>query len=258
MKTFVAVVLTLALAVPAGAALKSETVTYKDGEAVCEGYLAWDDALAGKRPGILVVHDWMGVSETTREVVDRLAGLGYLALAADIYGRGIRPKDRTEAQAQAGVWRKDRAALRTRTRAGLEFLKGNPSVDPDRLAATGYCFGGGTVLELARSGAKLRGVVSFHGNLDSPMPAAPGGMAAKILVLHGADDPGVPLSQVTAFVEEMRAAGADWYLTMYGNTVHSFTNKRAGSDNTTGNAYNEKADLRSWEAMRDFLTEAFR
>lgn len=248
----------LALRGGAAAAVKGESVEYRHGETVCQGYLAYDDAVPGKRPGVLVVHDWMGVSDTTREVADRLASLGYVALAADIYGKGIRPRDRDEAAATAGGWRKDRPALRARARAGLDFLAGHALVDPGRLAATGYCFGGGTVLELARSGAPVAGVVSFHGNLDTPVPADAAAIRGKVLVLHGADDPGVPPDQVSAFIGEMRAARVDWYLTMYGNAVHSFTNKRAGSDNSKGNAYNEKADLRSWEAMRDFLAEVFR
>jgi dienelactone hydrolase len=258
MKIMLPLALMLTVAVPAAAALRGGTVEYRHGDVLLEGYLAWDDSLPGTRPGVVVFHDWMGVSGTTREVVDRLAVLGYLALAADVYGKGIRPGNASEAATQAALWRKDRPALRARARAGLDFLLANPLVDPARVAATGYCFGGGTALELARSGAPLAGVVSFHGNLDTPLPAPAGSVKAKVLVQHGADDSSVPMAQVMAFVEELRAAGADWYLTMYGNAVHSFTNKGAGNDNATGNAYNEKADLRSWQAMRDFLGEVFR
>lgn len=243
---------------PAGASIRTETVVYRHGDAVLEGYLAWDDAVAGKRPGVLVVHEWWGVNPYIRERTERLAALGYVAFAPDLYGKGVRPKNAEEAGAQAGIYRGNRKLMRDRARAGLAILAGNALVDASRMAAVGYCFGGTTVLELARDGADLAGVVSFHGGLDTPDPAPPGGVKAKVLVLAGGDDPFVPPSQVAAFEDEMRKAGADWQLVAYGGAVHSFTNPASGRDRSKGVAYDAAADRRSWEAMKDFFGEIFK
>jgi dienelactone hydrolase len=186
-----------------------------------------------------------------------LAALGYVALAADVYGKGVRPANAQEAQTEATKYYKDRALLRSRLRAGLDFLAGQPQVDAARLGAMGYCFGGAGALELARSGAPLKGVVTFHGSLTTPDPADAKNIQAKILVCHGADDPFVKQADVTAFMDEMRAANVDWQLVQYSGAVHSFTDKRAGNDNSKGAAYNENADRRSWRAMRDFWEETF-
>jgi dienelactone hydrolase len=238
------------------AAVQSKTLEYLDGEAVLEAYVASDEAVQGPRPGILVVN-WMGISAETRRRCDLLAGLGYVAFAADVYGKGVRPSGSGEAAKLAGKYKADRALLRRRLAAGLSELKKLPGVDPARTAAIGYCFGGTAVLELARSGADLRGVVSFHGGLDAPDPAKSGVLKAKVLALHGADDPFVPPAQVAAFEEEMRKAGADWQLVAYGGAVHSFTNPGAGADPGKGAAYNALADARSWRAMQEFFLEIF-
>lgn len=238
--------------------VKNSEVEYRDGDTVLEGYLAYDDAVSGKRPGILVVHDWMGISAETRRRCDMLAGLGYVAFAADIYGKGVRPTSPQEASTQAMKYKGDRALFRRRLNVALDQLRKDPRVDPARLAAIGFCFGGTGVLELARSGADVRGVVSFHGGLDSLHPQDAQAIKAKVLVLHGADDPTMSAADVAAFQDEMRKAGVDWEMVYYGGAVHAFTNPGAGSDNSRGVAYNARADKRSWQAMRDFFDEIFK
>ena len=213
--------------------------------------------MAGKRPGVLVVHEWTGLGPYVQKRVQQLARMGYVALGADIYGKGVRPGNPKDAAAIAGKYKGDRQLMRDRVLAGLAELRRQPRVDAGRIAAIGYCFGGTTVLELARSGADVRGVVSFHGGLDTPLPAKAGQMKAKVLALHGADDPFVPPAQVAAFQDEMRAAGADWQMVYYSGAVHSFTNPEAGNDPKKGAAYNERADRRSWEAMKLFFAEIF-
>jgi dienelactone hydrolase len=257
MKTMAMFVLAATLAATASAEVKSSTVEYRDGDVVLEGYLAWDDAVKGPRPGVLIVHQWMGVSANERMRAEQLAALGYVALAADVYGKGARPTNQQEAGALAGQYKSDRALLRSRVAAGLAELKRQPLVDGRRTAAIGYCFGGTAVLELARSGAEVAGVVSFHGGLDSPIPADGGKIRARVLVLHGADDPWVPAADIAAFQQELRAGGVDWQMIYYSGAVHSFTQKEAGSDNSRGAAYNASADRRSWRAMRDFFAEIF-
>ena len=217
--------------------------------------LAWDDAVQGKRPGVLIVHEWTGVGDYVQMRARKLAEMGYVAFAADIYGKGVRPKTPQEAAAQAGNYKKDRKLMRARVLAGLEVLRKNPLCDPKRIAAIGYCFGGTCVLELARSGADIAGVVSFHGGLDTPTPEDAKNIKCKVLVLHGGDDPHVPRKDVEAFEDEMRAGGVDWQLVVYGGAVHSFTNPAAGNDKSKGAAYDARADRRSWEAMKAFFAE---
>lgn len=248
------------LALAAGAAraeVKSRTVEYKQGDTVLEGYLAWDDAMKGKRPGVLVVHEWTGLGAYAKKRADMLAQLGYVAFAADVYGKGVRPKTPQEAGAEAGKYKGNRTLFRARLAAALAEMKKSDLVVPSRIAAIGYCFGGTGVLELARSGADVVGVVSFHGGLDSPAPADGKNIKGKVLALHGADDPFVPAVDVVAFETEMRNAGVDWQLVAYGGAVHAFTNPDAGNDNSKGAAYNARADRRSWEAMKTFFGELF-
>lgn len=248
----------LALAVAASAGVKTQIVTYTQGDTTLEGFLAWDESSTARRPGVLVIHQWMGLTDNERMRAEMLARLGYVALAVDVYGKGVRPTSTQEAGALAGKYKGDRALLRARIAAGLAELQRHPLVDTARIAAIGYCFGGTAALELARSGANVAGVVSFHGALDTPTPADAARIRGKVLVLHGADDPWVPSEQVLAFEREMRDAGVDWQLVAYGGAVHAFTQKEAGSDNSTGAAYNERADRRSWEAMRAFFSELFK
>ncbi len=237
--------------------IHTATVEYKDGDAVLEGYLAYSTEKTGKRPGVLVVHQWKGLGEYEKGRVEMLAKMGYVAFAADIYGKGIRPQDPQGAGAQAGKYKSDRELLRKRVTAGLDVLRSFDVTDTRHVAAIGYCFGGTTVLELARSGADISGVVSFHGGLDSPKPEDGKNIKCKVLVLHGADDPFNSAQNITAFENEMRGAKVDWQMVQYGGAVHSFTEVAAGSDNSKGAAYNEKADHRSWEAMKEFFAEIF-
>lgn len=258
MKILTAAVMGLALAGRAGAEIKTAAVEYSDGETKLEGYLAYDPALKGKRPGVVVFHEWMGLGPYEKSRAEQLAKLGYVAFAGDIYGKGVRPATNDAAAAEAGKYRGNRPLLRRRVRAALDELKKRSVVDPARTAAIGYCFGGGAALELARSGAALSGAASFHGSLDTTMPAAPGAVKARIAVYHGADDPYVSSAAVAGFEAEMRAAGADWQLTAYGGAVHRFSNPSAGSDVKSGAAYDEKADRRSWAALQSFFAEIFR
>ena len=226
----------------AQAALQTQVVEYKQGDTVLEGYLAYDDTFTGKRPGVLVVHTWTGVGPYVKGRAEQLAKMGYVAFAADIYGKGVRPKAPDASGAEAAKYRSNRPLLRDRAQAGLDVLRQQPMTDPNRIAAIGYCFGGGAVLELARSGADIAGAVSFHGNLDTPNPDDAENIKSKVLVLHGANDPYVPHEQVQAFEKEMREANVDWQLISYGSAVHSFTELEAGNDPSKGSAYNWSLD----------------
>lgn len=241
----------------AHAEIKTQSIVYKHDKTELEGFLAYDDALEGKRPGIVVVHEWKGNGDYSRRRAEMLAKLGYVAFAIDMYGKGVFAKDHEEAGKLAGIYRSDRKLMRARALTGLDVLKKQKNVDANRLAAIGYCFGGTTVLELARAGTPLKGVVSFHGSLDTPLPAKAGEIKAKVLALHGADDHHVNQG-LQAFQEEMRQSKADWQFISYGGAVHSFTVPEAGNDPTKGIAYNEKADKRSWQAMETFFNEIFR
>lgn len=246
----------LAFTLSAEAKLITKMVEYKEGNTVLEGYLAYDDSKKMK-PGVVVVHDWMGLSDDTKKRSDMLAGLGYVAFAADIYGQGVRPKDAAEAGKLSMIYKTDVKLLRARVTAAYDYLKSQAGVDKSKLAAIGYCFGGTTALELARAGVDLKGVVSFHGGLATPNVADAKNIKGKVLALHGADDPYVPALELATFEKEMRDAKVDWQLVSYGNAVHAFTNKAAGNDNSKGAAYNEKADKRSWISMQNFFKELF-
>ena len=258
LSSLLAVALAAAASLPALAAVKTEVVEYKQGDTTCQGYLAWDDSAAGKRPGIVLVHDWMGVGDYVERRAREVAALGYVVLAADIYGKGVRPKDAREAGQLAGKYKGDLPLLRARGRAALDTLVKNPRVDAAKLFAMGYCFGGTAALELARSGAPLVGVVTFHGGLATKDPADAKNIKGSVLVLHGFDDPFVPPAEVAAFQKEMNDAHVDWEMVLYSHAVHSFTRPDSGNDNSKGAAYNEKADKRSWEAMKAFLAERSR
>ncbi len=237
--------------------MKTRRVEYVRAGEVFEGFMAWDEARAGRRPGVLIVHQFMGLSDHERERAERLAALGYVGFAADVYGKGHRPATPQEAMAMTARLRGDRPLLRARVRAALDALRADDLVDASRMAAIGFCFGGTAVLELARSGADLAGVVSFHGGLGSPEPDAGRDIKGKVLVLHGADDPTISAENIAAFQQEMRSGGVDWQMVYYGGAVHGFTQKAAGTDPSRRVAYDERADRRSWQAMRDFFGEIF-
>ncbi len=258
MKNLISTLLVLIYAMTARAAIQTKTVEYKQGGTALEGFVAWDDALPGVRPGVLVVHQWMGLTDYEKHRAEMLAQLGYVAFCADIYGKGVHPRDTQDAGALAGKYKGDRQLLRARVNAGLDALRQQPLVDPRHIAAIGYCFGGTTVLELARSGAQLNGVVSFHGGLDAPNPDDGKNIKCKVLVLHGADDPFSSPRDIAALENEMRQGGVDWQLVKFGGAVHAFTQPMAGNDNSKGAAYNEKGDRRSWEYMKLFFDEIFK
>lgn len=257
MKTLAVLALTLTGTLAARAAVRTETVEYKHGDVTLEGHLAYDDSIQGPRPAVLIVHQWKGLGDYEKKRAEMLARLGYVAFCVDIYGKGVRPKETSEASATAGKYKKDRDLLRVRVNAGLETLRKQKNVDVKRIAAIGYCFGGTTVIELARSGADVAGVVSFHGALDSPKPEDGKNIKARVLALHGADDPFVPEKDVAAFSAEMRDAKVDWQLIQYGGAVHSFTDWNADGS-MKGAKYDERADKRSWEDMKQFFAEIFR
>lgn len=218
------------------------------------GYLAVPRDTVGPVPGVLVVHDWLGVTDATRMRCDMLARLGFAAFAADVYGADVRP-DQAEAGAVAGGFYGDEILWRARLTAALHRLTEEPTVDPDRLAAIGYCFGGSSALQLARTGAALKTVVSFHGGLQAGPAGEAAAIRAKLLVLTGGADPVVPDDDVRAFEDELRAAPeVDWQVVTYSGAMHAFTVPTANTPEY-GAAYDERADRRSWIAMKDFFAE---
>jgi dienelactone hydrolase len=235
-------------------------IAYSDGAVELEGFVAYPSGFENSRskiPGILVVHDWTGVGPNVKMRIQKLAELGYIAFAADIYGKNVHPQP-PEAGKVAGMYKANRPLLRHRVELGLAQLKAQVNVDPNKIVAMGYCFGGTTILELARSGADLKGFISFHGGLDTPTPQDAKNIKAPILILTGADDPSVPPKQIEAFENEMRAGDVKYQIVKYPGAVHAFTIREAGNDNSKGAAYNRNADLQSWEAMKTFLKQVFR
>lgn len=237
--------------------IHSEVIKYYDGETVLEGYIAYDKSVSGERPAVIVVHDWMGISDFTKARCEKLAELGYVAFAADIYGKDSRPANYQDAGKIASLYKNDRQLMRDRIKLAFDEMKKTDVVNKEKIAVMGYCFGGTVVLELARSGADIKGAVSFHGNLDTPNPEDAKNIKSKILILNGADDPYVPEAQIKAFQNEMNNAGVDWQFINYSGAVHSFTNPNSGNDNSKGAAYNKNADKRSWLAMKSFFEEIF-
>jgi dienelactone hydrolase len=234
--------------------MKIETLTYSSGETKFHGYLA-DPEGSGRRPGVLVAHEAPGLNDHPKRRARMLAELGYVALAVDMYGNGRVAGKGEDAQQLMAPLREDVPRLRRHVRAGLDALAALPNVDPKRLGAMGYCFGGLAVLELARMGAPLAGVVSFHGILATKTPEDAKNITAKILVCTGAEDPLVPPDQVAAFSAEMTKAGVDWQVITYGGAKHAFTNPEANRPPVL--QYDAAADARSWEAMRSHWFELF-
>jgi dienelactone hydrolase len=257
MKNLLSLIPVLLLAMKVQGAIHTETVDYQKGDTTLEGFLACDDSISGKRPGVLIVHQWQGITDYEKMRATMLAQMGYVAFCADVYGKDSRPTSLQEAGALAGKFKGDRQLLRARVNAGLDELKSNQFVDPARVAAIGYCFGGTAAIELARSGAQLNGVVSFHGGLDSPTPADGKNIRCKMLMLAGADDPFQKPADLAAFEKEMRDSNVDWQITFYGGAVHAFTQRNVEKLGVPGAKYNENADKRSWQAMKGFFAEIF-
>lgn len=237
------------------AKVKLEKVEYKSGDKTFEGIVAYDSNIKGKNPGVIVFPNWMGITAETESKITELAKLGFVAMAGDIYGKGVRPKDAKEAGVLATMYKEDRKLLRERVNLALSALSKNAKVDSKKLLATGYCFGGTAALELGRSGAEVLGIVSFHGGLSNPTPGDAKNIKAQVEVYHGAIDPFVPASEVDAFKKEMDEAKVTYQLTAFSGAVHSFTDSGAGNDITKGQAYNAIADKRSWEGMKNFFLE---
>jgi dienelactone hydrolase len=252
------VLITLALGTTANAKVVTETVSYQHRDVQLQGYLAYDDSIKDKRPGILVVHEWWGLNDYVRGRAGQLAKMGYVAFALDMYGKGKV----TEHPNQAGEWAKQITSnvhiWQQRALAGLEVLKKNPRTDAERLAAIGYCFGGSTVQQLAYSGAELRGVVSFHGSLVRPGENMVKVVVAKILICHGADDPFEEPQTIIQYIDAMKVSGLDWQMIFYGGARHGFTNPDADKVGLAALKYSKSADQRSWASMKLFFEEAFR
>lgn len=239
----------------ASAIFAQEPVKYKDGETNLEGYLA--KAKNKRAPGVVIIHQWMGLTQHEKTAADKLAALGYHALAADIYGVGNRPKDQAEAGKLAGKYKTDYKLFQSRIKAAIDKLVAL-GADADQIVVIGYCFGGTGALEAARANLKVKGVVSFHGGLKKDASRPNEAIKAKVLVLHGADDPFVPKEEVDQFQQEMKTIKADWEMTFYANAVHAFTQTEAGNDNSKGAAYNAEADRKSWARLEAFLAEVLK
>ena len=237
-------------------AIVSNTVGYTDGDVLLEAFFAFDDSFSDRRPAVLINHAWGGRDDFVAEKAKKLAALGYFGFAVDMYGKGILGSSPEENAKLMQPLMTDRAMLQQRMKAALYAVRLLPWVDDSKIAAIGFCFGGLCALDLARTGVDLKGVVSFHGLLDAPDNTQGNAVKAKVLALHGHDDPMVSPEQVLAFEQEMTKAGADWQLHTYGNTMHAFTNPVA-NDPAFGTVYQSDANRRSWIAMENFLSEVF-
>ncbi|HEY5971688.1 MAG TPA: dienelactone hydrolase family protein [Pseudoxanthomonas sp.] len=242
---------------PLSASPQEKPIEWKIGEQVFSGYLVYDDANAIKRPGLVMVPDWLGVTPAAVDKARQIADNDYVVLVVDMYGKGVRPKDPAEALAQVKKMYADIPMMRTRINKAMEMLRaeaGKAPLDPEKVAALGFCFGGSSVLELARSGADVAGVVTFHGGLDTGMPAQPGAVKAPLLILNGADDKNTA-PEIAGFEKEMNAAGADWQFVNFSGAVHCFALENANSP--PGCVYNERAAKRAYRMMDDFFEEIF-
>lgn len=239
------------------AEIVEKKIQYSQGGTNLIGYEYFDSELTDPSPGVLVFSDWMGIGEFAKERAKELVDSGYRAFVVDIYGDGKQAKDQTEAEQLAAKFKADRPLLRERGKAALDTFLKDPLVDRKRVGAIGFCFGGTAELELARTGAPLKAIVSFHGGLETPDKSLAKNIKAQLLILHGADDPLVKPEEVAAFEDEMRKAGVNWELTKYSGAVHAFTNPDAGNDNSKGVAYNKLASERAYGAMNEFFLEQF-
>ncbi len=257
------VYLALMLAIPAllFAKVVGKTVEYKAGDVTLKGYLAYDTSIKDKRPGVVVVHEWWGLTDYPKRRADMLAKLGYVAFAADMFGDGKTADNPTDAQKYAGESMKDPAALKAKFLAAVDYLKQDEHVDASRIAAIGYCYGGGVVLNMARAGVDLKGVVSFHGSLGAVIPAEKGGIKAKLLVCSGGADKFLAPKDVENFKNEMKEDGADMKYIAYPGALHAFSNPDATALGKKFNipiAYNANADRKSWSEMKSFFKRIFK
>lgn len=253
----IAVVSIPALSAQRGPNVQTKEVKYVAGKTNLTGLLAWDANATGKRPGVLVVHEWWGHDEHARNQAKRLAEAGYVALALDMYGDGKHADHPDDAQKFAAEATKDPAVVTARFNAARDVLVADSHVDKEKIAATGYCFGGGIVLNMARAGQDLDAVITFHGSLDPALTAKPGSIKSRILVLTGGDDPFVPPAAVEKFRAEMKAAGADFRIVTYPGVKHSFTNPKAETHGMPQLGYNKDADMKSWAEAMAFLKTVF-
>ena len=242
-------VLACSFAVGARAEIKTQWVDYKEGDTPLRGYLAYDDSLSGKRPGVLLIHRYDGMSDLTLKNAEMFARQGYVVFAVDIYGRDVRPKTVPEFQALSAVYNKDRPLMRARAQAGYEVLRGNPLVDPEKIAVVGYCFGGTVAIEFIETGAPVVGTVTIHGSFRNFTPGAAKNISGRVLILHGAEDPVAPLTEVDLLVNELRAAKVGWELNLYSGTAHGFS--------TPKNAAEERANTESQIATARFFKQVF-
>jgi dienelactone hydrolase len=234
---------------PAAAQLQTQTVEYKHAGTAMEGYLTYDANTTGKRPGVLLVHRRDGMTDFTRKHADMIAKLGYVVFAADIFGKGVLPKDIPEMQAETAKYSKDRVFMRARAEAGLDMLQQNTMVDASRIAVIGYCFGGTVAQELSHTGAHVVGTIVVHGSFRGFTPGAAKNIKGRVLILHGAEDPTAPLSELDLAIKELRQTQVDWQLELYSGAHHGFT--------TPDNPANERANVRAWAATQKFFAEVF-
>jgi dienelactone hydrolase len=257
MRTLLTVSLTVAFALPAAAAVQTREVTYTHDGKTYKGHLVWDDATPGKRPGVLVLHEWWGLDDYAKKRAEQLAGMGYVTFAADLYGDGKVAKHPDDAKTMSSAVRANVENWRGRAQAALDVLKKDERVDPSKLAAIGYCFGGSSALQLAYTGADLDAVVTFHAGLPTPTPEQAKAIKAQILVCHGADDKFVPEESIQKLKEALDAASVKFRVETYPGAVHSFTVPGADKHKMPGLAYNAEADKKSWASMKAIFDEVF-
>jgi dienelactone hydrolase len=252
-RTFFIIGLLMMMFSSVDAKIISKKVEYKIGDQSFEGFLAYDDHVKGKVPGVLLFHNWLGISAETESKVIDFAKMGVVAFAGDVYGKGVRPSTPQEAGALAGKYKENRKLLREHALAALDELKKQKNVDSTKIVAGGFCFGGTAALELGRTGADLKGVLSYHGGLSNPVALDAKNIKGKVFVFHGAIDPYVPKEEVDGFLKEMNEAKVDYQFLAFANTVHSFTDRTAGDDISKGAAYNANAEKQSLEITKSFL-----
>ncbi|HZM34407.1 MAG TPA: dienelactone hydrolase family protein [Burkholderiales bacterium] len=259
--TFAAGLLAIATTLPGVAAVKEEPVTYKDGDTTLKGFIVYDEARKGRRPGIVVVHEWWGITQHTRDEARKFAEQGYTAFVADMYGDAKTADNPKDASGLMKGLMGDSAGMQSRFNAARAQLAKHSTVDAKKIGASGYCMGGAVVLNMARAGADLRGVAAFHANLTPQTPAAAGKVKSKVLVLNGADDPFVKPDSIEAFRKEMEAAKVDYRFINYPGAVHAFTNPAATEAGRKFNlplAYNAEVDKQSKAEARKFFAAAFK